>query len=398
MTSALGELVHEEVAADRADTVLDTHRRDGPLGNRFHGREVERDGPQLRVALRGQGAQDAAGTSDVAQGRGRRQVDPLEERQEAAHLDALHGAQEDLEALLVGVQDGERVVGAALDLVLWLARPQCLGQVAPEAVQARVGHLEQPTDVGRRVLVEERRGVGGVRVLGVIAVAIARQEPERDERVEEVRPAARMEPDPVAELRRRHRRRAERREHLELDRRQQRLRGPETETDLEDLFRGRFCRHGATVPVCRFCGKLMVKSDLDRESKPVLGARRISGAWGHLRHLLVSSSSACRRRSCTCTWRARSSRPSSCELARAQRRRDRPAHGRRGRSDVPVRLADELPRRLLPGDGGARRGAGLLRAGPRLPASAPPPTACATSRCSSTRRRTRRAACRSRPW
>ena len=64
----------------------------------------------------------------------RGEVDPIEKRQEVAHLDALHGAQELLEPCLIGVQ-GTEEVATVFRLVLREARPQRLRQVAPEAVQ-----------------------------------------------------------------------------------------------------------------------------------------------------------------------------------------------------------------------------------------------------------------------
>ena len=53
-----------------------------------------------------------------------------------------------IEALLVGVQRTEELVLAALCLVLRLASLERLGQVAPEAIQSRIRHLENATDIG----------------------------------------------------------------------------------------------------------------------------------------------------------------------------------------------------------------------------------------------------------
>ena len=60
-----------------------------------------------------------------------------------------------------------------LDLVLRLTRLQGFGEVSPEAVQAGVGHLEDPADVLGAVGVEERGRFGGVAVASVVAEPVS---------------------------------------------------------------------------------------------------------------------------------------------------------------------------------------------------------------------------------
>jgi len=64
--------------------------------------------------------------------------------------------------------------------------PQSLRQVGPERVEPGVGHLEDPTEVGGAGLVEEDGGRIRVAVDGVLAVALAVEQPEGDEGVGEV--------------------------------------------------------------------------------------------------------------------------------------------------------------------------------------------------------------------
>ena len=62
----------------------------------------------------------------------------------------------------IGVERLEETRPAALDLVLRLARPERLGQVAPERIEPLVRHLEDAADVRRLVAIEEEIGLGRV--------------------------------------------------------------------------------------------------------------------------------------------------------------------------------------------------------------------------------------------
>jgi hypothetical protein len=122
-----------------------------------------------------------------------------------------------------------------LDLVLRPSRLQRLGEVAPEPIQPRVGHLEDPADVVGTALVQEGGGLGGIAVAALGTVPVPLQEPRGDERVEEVVDPARMKPQPIAYLRAGQHLVAELREQLQLDRRQQHLRRPEPHAHLHDV-------------------------------------------------------------------------------------------------------------------------------------------------------------------
>ena len=105
-----------------------------------------------------------------------------------------HRARELRQPRRVGVERLEEVP-AALGLVLRVAGAQALGQRPPERVEAGVRHLQDATDVGGLGAVEEQLGRRGVGVAAVLALEHA----ERDQRVEEVRRAARMQAQAFAQ-------------------------------------------------------------------------------------------------------------------------------------------------------------------------------------------------------
>ena len=180
-------------------------------------------------------AEQPGGASDVADRLVLGEVELLRECVEVAERDSLHRVHELLEPRRVAVQLVEHRLAGVLDLVLRLPGPQRLGEIAPESIQPGVQHLEDPADVRRALLVEERRGLRRVAIAAVGAVAVALEEPQRDERVEKVVDPARVQPEPFAELLTGHRLVAELREQLQLDRREQRLRRPEPHPDLHDV-------------------------------------------------------------------------------------------------------------------------------------------------------------------
>jgi len=145
-----------------------------------------------------------------------------------------HRAHELLEPRQLGVELLEHALLSVLDLVLRLAGAQRRGQVVPEAEQARVEHLQHAADVARAVPVQEEQPGRGVVVLRLRAVALALEEAHRQERIEEVLDAARVQLELRSQLRPRHAPRAEAREHAELGGGQEHLGRPEGEGGLED--------------------------------------------------------------------------------------------------------------------------------------------------------------------
>ena len=73
-----------------------------------------------------------------------------------------------------------------LDFVLRLAGAKGLRQVAPEAIEPRVGHLEEAAHIARAARSRNRAVSRGVAVARVGAVAVALEKAQRHERVEEV--------------------------------------------------------------------------------------------------------------------------------------------------------------------------------------------------------------------
>ena len=130
--------------------------------------------------------------------------------------DAGHGGQELLQAGGIGVEGVEEIGAARPDLVLRLPGAERLREMAPEGVEALVGHLEDPAHVRRLVPIEEQVRLGSIR----IAVTGAGEESERDQCVQEVARRARMEPQPAGERGERFRSLRELREDFHLDRAQ----------------------------------------------------------------------------------------------------------------------------------------------------------------------------------
>src|SRR5581483_1648504 len=127
-------------------------------------------------------------------------VELLRERHEIAALESAHRLEERAEPGGIGVELLEHRLAAVLELVLRLAGLERGLEIAPEAIEPRVHHVGDAADVGRARLVEEGRGVERIAIARGRTVAVALEEFERDERIEEVVPAARMEPELPAQL------------------------------------------------------------------------------------------------------------------------------------------------------------------------------------------------------
>ena len=119
----------------------------------------------------------AGGTPDVAKGFVPGEVELLGQGVEVAERDARHRVHELLESRRIAVELLEHRLPGVLDLVLGLAGLQRFGEIAPEAIEPRIGHLEDAADVGRAALVQKCRGLGGVAVAAIPAVPVAFQEP-----------------------------------------------------------------------------------------------------------------------------------------------------------------------------------------------------------------------------
>ena len=150
---------------------------------------------------------------------------------------ACHRVHELLEPGGIAVKLLEHVLAAVLDLVLWRAGLQRLGQVAPEPVEPGVDHLEEAADVGRTLVIEESSRLGAVAIAARSPIAVPFENPQCDQRVEEVMDRARMETHPCAEFLTCHRAAAEVTEEVELDCGQQGLGRPETHADVQDAGR-----------------------------------------------------------------------------------------------------------------------------------------------------------------
>ena len=218
-------------------TIGDTGSRKGAFGDRTHGGEVAAGTTQVGVALRGDGRQQSGCAANVGERRIAAEVELLCEELEVSGGNACHRVHELLEARRVRVELVEHRPAGHLDLVLGGAGPQGFGEIGPEGVEARVGHLEDAADIGRLVPVQEHRAVRGVGVDRVGAVSRSLEEAERDETVEEVATPSRAQTEPLAETIGAVGLRSEFAEHAELDATQQSLRREEPHSHLHDVLR-----------------------------------------------------------------------------------------------------------------------------------------------------------------
>ena len=201
--------------------------------------QVEVDAREVRVRERDLDGQAALRAADVGEGLVVIPGKLPRDGARRAEAQSRHRAEEPFEPRGVCIERAEEVV-AALDLVLRPPRPQRLGQRAPEGVETRVGHLQHAAHVGGARAVEKRRGLGRV-VVALVRVAF--ENLQRDERVEKVARAARMQAETLAYGLGRRRPLRDLGEEVELDGAQKRLRGPEAEPQLHDVVGRQRLRH-----------------------------------------------------------------------------------------------------------------------------------------------------------
>src|SRR6476469_357118 len=141
------------------------------------------------------------------------------------------------EPTVVAVEPLVERLSGEFDLVLGLPGLQRLGQLTPEPVEPLAAHLEEPADVGGTLFVEECRRLGAVAIAAIRTVAIAFEESQRDEGIEEVVGRPRVKSQPFADFLARHRLSAEVAEQVQLHRRQQRLRRTNSHADIHNVGR-----------------------------------------------------------------------------------------------------------------------------------------------------------------
>ena len=239
-TSAFGMGPSKKLPGGEADAAAEAIFGDVLLEDRADFGEVEADAGEVRIGERDLSDQVALRGADVDGGLVVSPRELLGDGHVGAVADAGHGFEEVAQSLRVRVERGEETGAAAADFVLRLAGAQGGGEVAPEGVQALVGHLQHAADVGRLALVEEEIGLGRV----VVDAVAALEEPEGDERVEEVARGARMQAEAGGEFGERLGVFGEFGEDFHLDGAEQSLRGPEAEADLQNLVWPWFAHDG----------------------------------------------------------------------------------------------------------------------------------------------------------
>ena len=158
MTSASGRGSAKKSPADGRHAVAQPGGFDRSLGDRLDDRQVEAGAAHVGMAVGDDDRELTGCAAHVAERLVLREVELLRQRAERARGDPGHRVHELLEPGRVAVELLEHRLAGVLDLVLGLSGLQGLGEIAPESIQPRVGHLEDPADVGRARLVEKDRG------------------------------------------------------------------------------------------------------------------------------------------------------------------------------------------------------------------------------------------------
>ena len=154
----LGQGVGEEVTRLGGHAIAQSGAFDRSLGDRLDDGQVVGRAAHVGVAVGNDDRQLAGCTAHVAERLVPGEVELLRKRSERAQGDPGHRIHELLEPVWVAVELLEHRLARVLDLVLGLASLQSLGEIPPESKQPRVGHLENPADVGRARLVEKDGG------------------------------------------------------------------------------------------------------------------------------------------------------------------------------------------------------------------------------------------------
>ena len=238
------QVVGEEVRRAEAQAAPQAVLLDVLLEDRRHLGQVEAATGDVGVRQGDLHGEVPLGRTDVDEARVVTPGKELGDRVFAATAQARHRRQELPQARGVGVESLEEGHVARLRLVLEPPGAQPLGEPAPEPVEAVVRHLEEPAEVRGLAPVEEE--VRGRRV--VVDAVAALEEAQRDQRVEEIAGGALVQAEALAQGLEILRMARELREEPDLDRAEQRLRGPEAETDLHDVFRVRPIGHCSPRP------------------------------------------------------------------------------------------------------------------------------------------------------
>ncbi len=156
-----------------------------------------------------------------------------------AGADAGHGGEKFFQAGGIGVEGFKHRSFAVAEFVLRLAGAQGFGEVAPEGIEALVGHFENAADVGGLAAIEEEIGGRGIGVFAVLAL----QKAEGEKGVEEIASGAGMEAEATAEVFEGFGALREFGEEAHFDGTEEHFGRPEAEPNLENVLGGRTITH-----------------------------------------------------------------------------------------------------------------------------------------------------------
>src|SRR6266849_4676762 len=178
--------VLKEIAGGCAHAIAQPGRRDVLPRDRFYGRQIEGNAPQIRIRLSDFYAKQASRATDIAKRLELRKIKLRRERLEVNAREAGHRAHELFESRQLCVKLLEHSLQAVLDFVLRTPSAQGLRQVVPELEEPAVEHRQPTADIARTSAVEIERACGRVEVSGRGAVTRADEELHRHECVEEI--------------------------------------------------------------------------------------------------------------------------------------------------------------------------------------------------------------------
>ena len=238
MTSAFGKRLHEKIERLRGNPIRESRGCDLALRDHRGGGEVHRRASKVRVFPRHEHGQQAGRPTHVTDRVIPGEIELLGQGLKITSRNPAHRIHELLEPLGFAIELSEHGRARVFDLVLWAAGPESVGEIAPESVQAGVGHFQEAAHELWALPIEEQRGFRCIAIAGLRAVAVAVEKAQCDQRVEEIRIGSLMQLKRTLQFAASHGLGAKCGEQPQLYRREQDLGWPEGHAYLHDSSRG----------------------------------------------------------------------------------------------------------------------------------------------------------------